>query len=657
MKKKIILSFIFVFLIVGILNMGGVWAWGMNSKSKSNCIDDGFNTQKFNPVGCNCITGGSDNFKVKPAILDWARSNYEFSLFGRDVRDDTNYYCYVDDPLSKIKPGTGGGKGHVRMCTEDNNSTYTTDYTGGEERNKECSSAIPFCDGGKHTCNECRDNSDCSKTGFAQLNLGKLIQTKCLLDTNQPTKSCEYCVRVNGTGAKKIVFVIGQLPPGETQEEVIQQMYGGIIGTEPFKYLHEMKNSFTFAYVPIGNIGGFNERYYIKNGRPYLTNNFKKTITEKAEQLCGGDVIIVYIDYFDGQETAYAPSDKFIILNPGLMGGLIHELGHAFDLADEYVLPYGRKSNEIQREGINIQAPNYPSVSGTCPKFTSKGVNLPNCFDVADGGIKNKGYKKSTPDSVMNSPFIESRFNVISCAGILQKVLGTSIEQGVNYCQDTLTQEGYAIYPGIIPQGIDACEVDSGAAKSGATKSKKCDCAEGFEKCKTIKGVTCCNLEYESCKGLYLPLGANKQHCEAKDECNKDNKPPKKKCLGDEGTNTCCDLNDFCATVEIWVPFLGAFKNIAICQPKGCKVDDPQYCDTDKKGFDYCCNDLKTDCKPVPDPDVPKEDTDYIPTKICMPNEANCVALKKEFCPGTLTACCPAGKCQLDPAGKAYCSK
>ena len=179
-------------------------------------------------------------------------------------------------------------------------------------------------------------------------------------------------------------------------------------------------------------------------------------------------------------------------------------------------------------------------------------------------------------------------------------------------------------------------------------KSKKCYCTEGFEKCDTIKGITCCNLEYESCKGIKLPFGANKQHCEANEGCNKEK--GKKKCQGDE-TATCCDINDICATVKIWVPFLNDYKKVAICQPKGCKVDDPKHCSKDENGLDYCCNDLKTDCKPLPDPDKPENIV-----KVCMPNKANCDALSKEFCPGTLTACCPAGKCQLDPAGKAYCS-
>src|SRR3989338_7472447 len=174
MKKRvnIFLGFMIIFLIIGILSVGSVWAGGASerpSPEKNKCIKRVGFEYLFNPTGCDCVKEGTDDFKVKPLVLKWARSNWDSGglvLGSDDSRgdDESEYYCYIDEPLSKIKPGIGSGKGEVRMCTEDNNSTYTTDYTGSEERNKECRSRTPFCNDNK--CNECLEDSDCSAKSY-----------------------------------------------------------------------------------------------------------------------------------------------------------------------------------------------------------------------------------------------------------------------------------------------------------------------------------------------------------------------------------------------------------------------------------------------------------------------------------------------------------
>lgn len=461
MKKSVNFGFIIALLLIA--SSFSVWASGVNDERRGSCdYARVLNEMKF-MIGCECATYGSSGepeivTSTDPYYFDFFRTNYDVGSHGREEK----YYCYVDDPLNQDYPGTGSGKGQIRMCTEDDKTEYAPDYSGGNERNKECSPSTPFCNEDKYTCNECRGDSDCSKTPFAQLNPGKLIQAKCAeqygIET-QTIKSCEYCVRINGTGSKKIVFVVGQLPPDTTQEEIIQSAYESIIGTEPFKYLYGEKNAFTFSYIPIHDTTNlfrdFNNRYDRFRDKAYLGESEKKIIEDKVNQICGDYSVIIYIDYFDGNLGGYA-NDKFVFISD--TDAIIdHELGHTDlgKLGDEYALNTPRKLiSNIETEGVNIQAGDSP----TCDKFTNYGVGLPNCFEIFDSS--NKGYKKSTLDSMMNDQSREPKFNVISCAGILNQVLGWDIKtQGVPYCSgkafapDKNGIPNYKISNGIIPQG------------------------------------------------------------------------------------------------------------------------------------------------------------------------------------------------------------
>lgn len=207
----------------------------------------------------------------------------------------------------------------------------------------------------------------------------------------------------------------------------------------------------------------------------------------------------------------------------------------------------------------------------------------------------------------------------------------------------------YATWPICSEPVCEDEESGESAEKSLAiAKAKKPDCcADGFEKCVTAKGTICCDKRYEECRGVKLPFGLNSQHCEAKDECNEAN--GKKKCKGDE-SETCCNKDDTCATVPVYIPAIGEYKNVAICQPKKCSITETP-CGTDVNGLKYCCNSPKSECKFIVDPDKPENLVKY-----CMSNEQDCKNEGKELCSGRIKICCPVGTCQVSPAGQPYCA-
>ena len=691
MKKRvnIFLGFMIIFLIIGILSVGSVWAGGASerpSPEKNKCIKRVGFEYLFNPTGCDCVKGGTDDFKVKPLVLKWARSNWDSGglvLGSDDSRgdDESEYYCYIDEPLSKIKPGIGSGKGEVRMCTEDNNSTYygvsaVPASGGGQKGNKECDEDYPYCKDKK--CNECLEDSDCSAKSYVP----ESATADCIFakyyDKN---KLCTYCQHISGSGDYKITFVVNRADMGNYSKFV-----DDIISIEPFKYLN-YKNKFTFQVVDTFHLSSFLSLEYHSRGHQgaavvqtsYLTKDAKKEIIDFSNEICGKTDLVIFIDgnypqrYIIGQDGAIIlltesqpgycswQGNKFIAYGyygdrPKLVGDIQHELGHCIGyLGDEYFYEFRGKEDYGL---INLAKPNLDAsnTEDQCQKFNSYGIPKPNCFEISSTTSApsynlriEKGIRKSTSDSKMGDSDL---FNIISCAGILNKVLGWDIKaQGVLYCKDTPTPEGYTIYPGIIPQGgIDACAVELEGVKSSTTKSKKCYCDDDpqqlkWERCATKKGIICCDKQqHEKCVSktkdplVNLVPFLNTKHCEADDTCTAAN--GKKKCLGDL-FDACCDISDVCATTMMQTP--KGPKQIAMCQPKECKAGDRGYCDTGANGVSYCCEAPHSDCVDVHD----KEDPTKI-VKYCMAKESDCTAGKELCSDAAIKTCCPTGTCDYD---------
>lgn len=466
MKKRanIFLVFAFVFLIVGLLSVGFVCGAGVSpTKKKCTPAPAGKNQEMFNSVGCDCETGssltgnlndyikGTSNYVASyPFILEWSRSNWEM---GDDDREETLdvRYCYVDDPRVEEpsmtnKPGSGSGKGEVRMCTEDEYTEYydtsIVPYSGEVRGNKECREEFPYCE--DNLCNECTGAEDCrSSLKWSEFINNPKNGVKNVLCTPLGIveyKACNFCVNTNGTGPQKIIIIVG----GDFDYFDYSDVVNSIIDKEPFTYLYKVKNAFSFDYVYMpADMFGVDIQYetYASSGGKKnirLSKSTEKAIVDYARDVCG-DGIVIFIE--GGSEEDYGYSNKddniFVADNPTRYSQFDHELGHSIgDLADEYVLPFSRSSGAIiERYGVNIQASGYTEISGVCPKFTNEGVDLQNCFDVMDDeGNQNMGYKKSTLKSIMNTDWIEPRFNVISCAGLLNQIGDIPLEQGVKYC-------------------------------------------------------------------------------------------------------------------------------------------------------------------------------------------------------------------------------
>jgi hypothetical protein len=496
MKKSVnvFLVFAMVLLMIGVLSVGSVWAGGMSSSYKNKCkLITGYN-YLFDPVECYCLKESSDNFQVKPLRLEWSRSNWNegFLFNSEDDRadDGSSYYCYVTDPQVEKpsvinKPGSASwGTGEVRMCTEDEYADYYSASTGvvssnGREGNKECDLGIPFCKDKK--CHECLEDEDCSAKIYAP----KDSTANCIFakyyDKN---KLCTYCQHISGSGDYKVTFVV------DAYIENYSEFVNSLVSVEPLKYLN-LKNQFTFQVVDTGNLHAFfypEYDYYLHPAGNYqtsmLTTESGEELVDFSKNVCGESDLTVFIDSNYPQDTreqggativltgqpGYATNSIFYnFIHMAYYGdyndfiwALHHEFGHAMgDLGDEYRKTRAKR-DYIER--VNLQKPD-TSVSNSadqCTKFTSYDVLKPNCFEISgkdnQGNLRIEGnIRKSTSDSLMASN--KEQFNAISCAGILNKILGTEIKQGVKYCTgqefapDNYGNKNYNIGNGIMPQG------------------------------------------------------------------------------------------------------------------------------------------------------------------------------------------------------------
>lgn len=368
----------------------------------------------------------------------------------------------------------GDGLGIRYQCNQNNNVN---------EKSNHCGLGIaymyPYCY--DHKCNECypNDASTCILNYQLYDNLGKGT-TKCLQgDYWDKYYTCHSCVNINGTGERKITILVLNPPSGRTNKQTATELVNGLLSIEPYKYLQTKKNAFTFNVV----IGDWKQFTGFGSDMIYYEDVMTEKITGSPEGSLFGmkdEVMNNLVSYIDavcpGSETSVIADYRYPLSNsPGGVkehGGktaiimdlksnaatiLTHELGHIYgDLNDEYLKsPF---QLNFENENRNVRKSNY---GAACEEFTSLGVPRPNCYYMS--GIYeytheieiNYDFVKTTSKSMM-STISESagnaKFNIISCAYILEKIGVTDLNTGVKWCRDTKTPEGYKIYDGILKQ-------------------------------------------------------------------------------------------------------------------------------------------------------------------------------------------------------------
>lgn len=452
MKKRLIFGFILGLLIASSFS---VWAAGISGQPVK-CSAGG------DLVGCDCVKGGIEDLKYEPVILKSSRSSYSSPFSGGR---DSAYYCYVDDPQVEEpsmtnKPGSAPwGTGETRMCTED---SYTDYYdtsaiaipvsSSGQKGNRECNFATPYCEDNK--CNQCIEDNDCMRYAPSQEVIAKCLEKK----SYDQAKACGYCANLKGSGDIKITFVTRGL-----DEKEVRGVMDSITNVEPFSYLANVKNKFTFnwVYLPSGIDSFVKIDYKVEEvqGCDQKTSNvqlgFIKTepkIKQLAEDVCGSHDIMIFIDknwpiLNNGQNLGYKRRiSNDIYQRYSQSGTVIHELGHVLcGLGEEYLASYKLSQINVDKKDD----------SGKCNKFFGFGIFEPNCFPLDPGckiNASKSPYRASTDNSIMrsNKPARVMMFNAIGCASCLTEMgYITYIGDAIKYCKDTPMPDGYQIFNGV----------------------------------------------------------------------------------------------------------------------------------------------------------------------------------------------------------------
>jgi len=382
----------------------------------------------YYPIGCNCQTSTPSD----PNYLEFSRSNY--SLFGGRTED---LYCFND-----------GREQEMRMCTTDGEEAYMSQseldalglgqghYLG--PRHNECNLYTPFCAG--NICHECLDHADCA---VGPNEISGVHDAKCWPGTYsygsliRNEKSCHYCRKIEGSGDTKIDFLFVNTPIDFDPLSSAQGMVNAITSIEPFNELNN-QNKFSFSVVD-GPYRTFvpeidwDEELMLINWL-IIEDSVEDEIDAYFTSVCDDSDVKIVIDlqwpttggwndgyYNEKRDTIYSESDAMMIT---------HELGHQLcKLEDEY--PVFKRPSEWTRS-INLE-------EGDCSTFNDLGIDEINCMNIKginfDGRFFYERMKKSTEDSMMNTLDVYPRFNIIGCAGCLNKIGGTPIQTAVNQCK------------------------------------------------------------------------------------------------------------------------------------------------------------------------------------------------------------------------------
>lgn len=481
-KKTVLFGTIilaFIFFSASVSAVGGYPAPSKNIK----CIESPGYEHFYDPIGCSCevtsVFASSSLFPMRSELVGieafhpgWKRVRLdEFGNpepymgdfdFLADGMDDA-YYCYVTEDeggeLGELNyPGKGVGLGKIKMCTND---YYTYNNSPGVTGHPECTVKIntdfsydmdqrTFCENNR--CQKiCFSDSDCSSGLYAST-------TKCLKGNYfGKFNSCTSCNGVSGTLGDNINngVVIAMLFKEGGAETYLHayDLAAKIVKAQPFKHLHE-NNLIKFQYVQAGFDKFVNVVYKPEGERFFLFNQAEDEINKLIFDTCPEADYGVYIDSLNtsfGQANApRRESIKTVFLENNDASLVIHELGHSIaNLGDEYVSPFSAvSSNRINIDKLNaIEIPWEFFYVDKCLKFDSLGIPSDNCFEIKStfarsndplSGIRSEiTYKnrKSTEESSMNLNRIEPRYNLISCAAMLNAMGPFGFEQSMDFCK------------------------------------------------------------------------------------------------------------------------------------------------------------------------------------------------------------------------------
>lgn len=350
--------------------------------------------------GCDCysIVGRACN---EPPIL-----YNEAFCYNETVGEEGRFYC---------------AGGTIRQCdkelttqTEGPDGPYASECQGGE-----------YCsENGR--CDSCKTKKSC--------NDNKVETTDTCIEGSlyEKKQTCGHCEVIKGrSGAvKKITFVAG-VGSNEVEVRELLQIVGEV---EPFQTL-----------IKWGNLN-----FQIANGSQGYTilpfdfdvslieqsSDFYKSINKFGNAACENSELIVYVlgtslASIDTKALGGYWVQHDLVISAASSVVLVHELGHALgDLADEYPL-----DKAMQKKGPNV----IDGIEGRfCPPF-DKLVDPQNCFYIDKEN--DPGRRMSRCSSTMGAGLDEIRFNIISCAGIMNGVAGMSTENGVEFCKG-LAQNG-----------------------------------------------------------------------------------------------------------------------------------------------------------------------------------------------------------------------
>ncbi|OHA60183.1 MAG: hypothetical protein A2589_00715 [Candidatus Vogelbacteria bacterium RIFOXYD1_FULL_46_19] len=435
-----------------------------------------------NPVGCAC-SNSATNPSFYPGYNHRIFTYYEWPA--GTVWGPSMYCRYPGDPFNP--PSTAVGK--VEYCADLDEGRFwwrsslqqyytghlqgryasLLDFAAIKQRNgpnvpENQRQEFLFCEG--NDWHECSTNQNCA---YQPKGYGHSEATsKCLVNKYSPPgrKTCHFLkdIKLDGITVSspkaRVIFLVDATGRRDTFDAaaVAKTLATAVANTEPFKTVQQEKGSIQFLYIA-GDIGSqipprefvksHDERWTISDG---ARDDIEKYMKKIAGQVTNQKTVMVFIDAsmnkpsqnpddiiaFGGVQFVYMPYSANSFDNKTT---IVHELGHSlFDLSDEYSYLEGGLDRSHYSLGLNVisQISVYGVRGFICHKFDDYSLKWPNCYGIGSNQETHEGLTvwKSTQNSVMNDPWEEDRYNVISCASILRELgYESDLNKAVRKCQ------------------------------------------------------------------------------------------------------------------------------------------------------------------------------------------------------------------------------